>query len=182
MPSRFKQLYNEKITPILMSEFKYASVMQAPRLKKIVINCGVGKLSKEKQVVDTIFRHISLIAGQKPVMTKAKKSISGFKIRAGMPVGIKVTLRGDRMYDFLDRLINITLPRTRDFSGISQGILDGSGNASIGMKDYSIFPEVSGEEASASYPLEITMATSAKTDDEAKKLLEKFGFPFKGLK
>lgn len=180
--SRLKEKYIKEIAPSLMADFKYFSVMQAPKVEKVVINAGTGKIAKEKAKMDTLERQISFITGQKPIATKARKSVAGFKIRAGMPIGLKATLRGERMYEFLDRLISIALPRTRDFSGISLGVFDGKGNASIGIKDSLIFPELSGADANENFSIEITIATTGRTDDEAKKLLTYLGFPFKKSK
>lgn len=177
--NRLKEQYKKEIIPLLMAEFGYKTVMEAPKIDKVVVNCGVGKIFKEQQKIDQIKKQIGMITGQKPAIAQARKSIAGFKIRSGMPIGIKATIRGERMYEFLDRLINITLPRTRDFSGISDAIFDGKGNASIGIKDASIFPELSMETSIEAFSLEITIATTANTDKEAKKLLASLNFPFK---
>jgi len=179
MASRLKQLYTEKVIPSLVDEFKYSSVMETPKIEKIVINSGIGRFSKEKQKIDTVKKQIALIAGQTPAIANAKKSISTFKVRVGMPIGIKATLRETRMYDFLDRLVNVAIPRTRDFSGISTKFFDKKGNVSIGIKDCSIFSELSGEEGNLDFSIEISIVTSAKSDEEARALLTNFGFPFK---
>lgn len=176
---RLKEQYKKEIMPLLMAEFGYKTVMQAPFIKKIVVNTGIGKFAKETQRVKSIENQLALITGQKAAIAQAKKSISGFKVRTGMPVGLRTTLRGERMYDFLYRLINVALPRTRDFSGLSGKIFDGNGNISIGIKDSAIFPELISQEVSEGFSMEISIETSAKTDREAKKLLLSFGFPFK---
>lgn len=177
--SRLREQYKKEVIPSLMAGFKYKSVSQVPAVSKIVINVGIGKVAKENQRVKSIENQLALISGQKAALAQAKKSISGFKVRAGMPIGLKVTLRGERMYEFLDRLINVAIPRTRDFSGIGGKVFDENGNASIGIKDSSIFPELISQEASEGFSLAVTIATSAKTNQEAKKLLTSFGFPFK---
>lgn len=177
--SRLKEQYKKEIVPLLMAEFGYKTVMQAPKVNKIVVNTGIGKFAKENQKVKSIENQLSLITGQKAALAQAKKSISGFKVRAGMPAGLRITLRGEKMYEFLDRLINAAIPRTRDFSGISAKIFDGKGNISLGIKDSAIFPELIAQEASEGFSLEVSIETTAETDKEAKKLLTSFGFPFK---
>lgn len=180
--NRLKEKYTKEIVPSLMADFKYSSIMRVPKVEKVIINSGTGKISKEKSKMDSLERQMSLISGQKPIATKARKSVAGFKVRAGMPIGLKVTLRGERMYEFLDRLVSIALPRTRDFSGLSLKIFDGNGNVSIGVKDSLIFPELSGADANENFSLGITIATTSKNDEEAKKLLTYLGFPFKKSK
>lgn len=177
--SRLKEQYIKKIVPSLMEEFKYKNVMQVPKISKIIINSGTGKIAKEAQKIKSIEDQLALITGQKAIPAKAKKSISGFKIRTGMPIGLKVSLRGERAYEFLDRLTNAALPRTRDFSGIAGKVFDGKGNISIGIKDSSIFPELIAQEASDSFSMGIVIQTTARTDEEARKLLSAFNFPFK---
>lgn len=177
--NRLKEKYIKEIIPSMRSEFKYSSVMQTPKVEKIVINAGIGKITKEKQKIDEAEKQISLISGQKPIIAKAKKSISGFKIRAGMPVGLKATLRGERMYDFLDRMISIVFPRMRDFSGISKKSLDENGNISIGIKDSSVFPELSGIEAGNAVSMEVTITVSSNSKIESERLLAHLGFPFR---
>jgi len=177
--SRLKEQYNKEIISLLMEEFKYKNILQTPKINKIIVNTGIGKFAKENQRIKSIENQLALITGQKPALTQAKKSISGFKIREGMPVGLRVTLRGEKMYEFLDRLVNVVFPRMRDFSGIGGKIFDGNGNASVGIKDSSVFPELTSQDTSEGFSLEITITTSAKTDEEAKKLLISFRFPFR---
>ena len=155
-------------------------IMEVPHLEKITINMGVGEAVADKKIMDNALNDLALIAGQKPIITKSKKSIAGFKIRDGWPIGCKVTLRHERMYEFLDRLINVALPRTRDFHGLSAKSFDGRGNYSFGVKEQIIFPEIDFEKTDAIRGMDITLTTSAKTDEQAKALLQAFGFPFRG--
>ncbi|MBI3147561.1 MAG: 50S ribosomal protein L5 [Betaproteobacteria bacterium] len=177
--ARLKAFYKESIVPQLMKQFGYQSIMEVPRIEKIVLNMGVGEAVADKKVLEHATGDMVKIAGQKPVTTKAKKSIAGFKIRTGYPVGCMVTLRQDRMYEFLDRLVTIALPRVRDFRGISGRAFDGRGNYNLGVKEQIIFPEIEYDKIDALRGMNITIATTAKTDAEAKALLTAFKFPFK---
>jgi len=178
-PARLQKLYREKVVPDLIQKFGYKSVMQVPRLRKITINMGVGESIGDKKILDNAVGDMSRIAGQKPVVTKARKSIAAFKVRAGFPIGCMVTLRGARMYEFLDRLVNIAIPRIRDFRGISSRAFDGRGNYSLGVKEQIIFPEIEYDKIDAIRGLDISITTTAKTDDEARALLAAFRFPFR---
>jgi large subunit ribosomal protein L5 len=178
--ARFKEIYNSEIVPKLMSEFGYQSVMQVPRITKITLNMGVGEAVGDKKILDNAMGDMAKISGQKPVMTKAKTSIAGFKIREGWPVGCKVTLRRERMYEFLERLIDIAIPRIRDFRGISAKSFDGRGNFSMGVSEQIIFPEIDYDKIDALRGMDIAIATTARTDDEARALLRAFNFPFRG--
>jgi large subunit ribosomal protein L5 len=177
--SRFQQQYRETIVPSLVAKFGYSSVMQVPRITKITLNMGVGEAVADKKIVDNAAGDLTKIAGQKPVITKAKKAIAGFKIREGYPVGCMVTLRGNRMYEFLDRLVSVALPRTRDFRGMSSRAFDGRGNYNIGIKEQIIFPEIEYDKIDAMRGMNISITTTAKSDDEAKALLAAFKFPFR---
>ncbi|HRM32585.1 MAG TPA: 50S ribosomal protein L5, partial [Acinetobacter johnsonii] len=172
--------YKETVVPELMKQFNYTSVMQVPRIEKITLNMGVGEAVADKKVMDHAVSDLEKIAGQKPVVTLARKSIAGFKIRDNYPVGCKVTLRRDRMFEFLDRLITISLPRVRDFRGVNGKSFDGSGNFNMGVREQIIFPEIEYDKIDALRGLNITITTTAKTDEEAKALLSLFKFPFKG--
>ncbi len=178
--TRLATEYNEKILPALVEEFSYKSVMQAPRIQKITLNIGLGEAVGDKKVLENAINDMTAIAGQKPVVTVARKSIAGFKIRDGYPIGLKVTLRRARMYEFLDRLVAISIPRIRDFRGISPKSFDGRGNYSLGVKEQIIFPEIDYDKIDAIRGMDITITTSAKTDAEALALLKKFNFPFRG--
>jgi large subunit ribosomal protein L5 len=177
--ARLQAIYREKIVPELMKRFGYTSVMQVPRLEKITLNMGVSEAVSDKKVMDSAVGDLTKIAGQKPVVTKSKKAIAGFKIRDGVPIGCMVTLRGIRMYEFLDRFVTVALPRVRDFRGISGRSFDGRGNYNIGVKEQIIFPEIEYEKIDAIRGMNISITTSAKTDDECKALLAAFKFPFK---
>lgn len=177
--SNFKTLYNETIVPSLTKEFNYTTPMAVPRLEKIVINMGVGEGSKDEKFITAAVKDLELIAGQKPVVTKARKSIAGFKIREGQPVGVKVTLRGENMYYFLEKLIKVALPRVRDFRGVSGHAFDGKGNYTIGIKEQLIFPEIEYDDVVKVRGMDIVFVTTAKSNDEAKSLLKGFGMPFK---
>ena len=177
--ARLQAIYREKIAPELMQKFGYTSAMQVPRLSKITLNMGVSEAVSDKKVMDHAVSDLSKIAGQKPVVTKSKKAIAGFKIREGQAIGTMVTLRGVRMYEFLDRFVTVALPRTRDFRGISVRSFDGRGNYNIGVKEQIIFPEVYYDKVDALRGMNISITTSAKTDDECKALLAAFRFPFK---
>lgn len=172
-------LYKKEITKKLKEDFGYKNVMEIPKIQAVVINAGVGRGAKDSKELDDVIEGIRIITGQAPVKTKAKKSIAGFKLRDGMEIGTKVTLRGEKMYEFIDRLINVALPRVRDFRGLKTGAFDGHGNYSVGIKDQAIFPEIPYDKFSHPFSLQINIVTSAKTDDEAKKMLSYMGFPFK---
>lgn len=178
--ARLSDFYKETVVPELMKQFNYTSVMQVPRIEKITLNMGVGEAVADKKVMDHAVSDLEKIAGQKPVVTLARKSIAGFKIRDDYPVGCKVTLRRDRMFEFLDRLITISLPRVRDFRGVNGKSFDGSGNFNMGVREQIIFPEIEYDKIDALRGLNITITTTAKTDEEAKALLSLFKFPFKG--
>ena len=177
--TRLKQVYREKVIPELMKEFNYSSVMQVPKITKITLNMGVGEAVADKKVIQKAVEDMTSIAGQKPIVTKARKSIAGFKIRDGWPIGCKVTLRQVRMFEFLERLVSIAIPRIRDFRGFSSKSFDGRGNYSIGIKEQIVFPEIDFDKVDAIRGMDITITTTAKTDAEAKALLKSFGFPLK---
>jgi large subunit ribosomal protein L5 len=171
--------YRERIVPLMMEEHKYKSVMQVPRIEKITLNMGLGEALGDKKVLEHAVNHMTAISGQKPVVTVARKSIAGFKIRDGYPIGAKVTLRRERMYEFLDRLVAVAIPRIRDFRGISSRSFDGRGNYSMGVKEQIIFPEIDYDKIDAVRGMDITITTSAQSDAEALSLLKKFNFPFR---
>lgn len=175
---RLKDKYNDEIVPALKGHFEYKSVMQVPKLTKISINKGIGAAVADKKLVDTGVEELTIISGQKAVPTKAKNSISNFKLREGMPIGARVTLRGDKMYEFLDRLMTIALPRVRDFRGIKDKGFDGRGNYTLGVKEQIIFPEISIDKVSKISGMDITFVTTANTDEESFELLKAFGLPF----
>lgn len=177
--SNFKTLYNEKIVPELMKEHNYATIMAVPKLEKIVINMGVGEGSKDEKFIEAALKDLEAIAGQKAVVTLARKSIAGFKIREGQPVGVKVTLRGENMYNFFEKLVKIGLPRVRDFRGVSGHSFDGKGNYTIGIKEQLIFPEIEYDNVVKVRGMDIIFVTTAKSNEEAKSLLAGFGMPFK---
>jgi large subunit ribosomal protein L5 len=178
-PARLAVYYREKVIPDLMQKHGYKTVMQVPRIRKITINMGVGETTTDKKVLDAAVADMTKIAGQKPVVTKSRKSIANFKIRANFPVGCMVTLRGARMYEFLDRLVNVAMPRIRDFRGVSNRAFDGRGNYNLGFKEQIIFPEIDYDKIDMLRGMNIAITTSAKTDDEARSLLAAFRFPFK---
>ena len=175
---RLLDKYKEDVAPALKDKFNYKSPMQIPRLEKVVINMGVGDVKENPKALEAAVNELSLIAGQKPVVTKAKKSVSNFKVRQGMNIGCKVTLRGDRMYEFVDKLFNIALPRVRDFRGINPNSFDGRGNFSMGVREQLIFPEIDIDKVEKVRGMDITFVTTAKTDEEAKELLALLGMPF----
>ena len=177
--ARFQQLYREKVVPDLVKRFGYTSIMQVPRITKITLNMGVSEAVADKKVMDAAVGDLTKIAGQKPVVTKARKAIAGFKIREGYPIGCMVTLRGERMFEFLDRLVTVALPRVRDFRGVPGRAFDGRGNYNLGVKEQIIFPEIDYDKVDALRGLNISITTTAKTDDEAKALLGAFRFPFR---
>ncbi|CEG25266.1 50S ribosomal protein L5 [Bacillus sp. B-jedd] len=176
--SRLKEKFVNDITPALMSKFSYKSVMQVPKVEKIVVNMGVGDAVANAKALDNAVEELTTITGQKPVVTRAKKSIAGFRLREGMPIGAKVTLRGERMYEFLDKLISVSLPRVRDFRGISKKAFDGRGNYTLGVKEQLIFPEIDYDKVSKVRGMDIVIVTTANTDEEARELLTQFGMPF----
>ena len=177
--ARLKDKYKNEVVPALMKQFEYSNIMQVPKLEKVVINMGVGQAVQDPKQLDSAVRDLTVIAGQKPVITKAKKSIANFKIRTGMRIGTKVTLRGDRMYEFLDKLFNIALPRVRDFGGIAPTSFDGRGNFAMGLKEQLVFPEIDYDKIDKIRGMDVVIATSAKTDEEAKALLKALGMPFR---
>lgn len=179
MEVRLKKLYYEKIRPELMKERGYKNIMMVPKIEKISLNIGLGKAIQDKKKLDDAVEELTLIAGQRAVKTMAKKSIASFKVRAGMPIGCRVTLRGDRMYEFLDRLITFAIPNIKDFRGLNPNSFDGRGNYTFGIKEHIIFPEIDYEKVEEIKGMNITIVTTAKTDEEAKALLEKFNFPFR---
>lgn len=179
IPPRLKGTYRKEILPALMSDLGYKNTMQVPKIEKIVINMGVGEATQNSKALDGAIEDLTIIAGQKPIIRRAKKSIAGFKLRENMPVGVKVTLRGDMMYEFLDRLLSTALPRIRDFRGISPKSFDGRGNYSFGVTEQLIFPEIDYDKIDKIRGMDITIVTTAKTDEEGRQLLKKFGFPFK---
>ena len=176
--SRLKERYQQEILPALMKEFKYTSVMQAPRVVKVVINVGMGEAIQHAQALDAAQQDIAAISGQHPVITKARKSIASFKLRKGMPIGVMVTLRGQRMYEFLDKLISVALPRIRDFQGLNRKAFDGMGNYTLGLKDQTIFPEISYDKVDKVRGMEICIITTARNDAEGLRLFELMGMPF----
>ncbi len=178
-PERLAHFYRDKVVPELTQKFGYKSVMQVPRIKKITLNMGVGETTGDKKVLDNAVADMQKIAGQKPVVTKSRKSIANFKVRANFPIGCMVTLRGARMYEFLDRLVNIAMPRIRDFRGVSNRAFDGRGNYSLGIKEQIIFPEIEYDKIDMLRGMDIAITTTAKTDDEARALLAAFRFPFR---
>jgi len=181
MAPRLKELYQEKVAPSLNQKYSYKNPMQIPTIEKIVINMGLGRLSdagKDKKVIEEAVEELGRITGQRPVVRAAKKSIAGFKLREGLPVGVAVTLRGNRMYEFLDRLVNLALPRVRDFRGVSPKAFDGSGNYTLGLREQIIFPEIDYSKVQHVKGMNISIVTTAKTDEEAKSLLQEFGMPF----
>ena len=175
---RLKVAYEDKIKPALREKFSYANVMQIPRIEKIVINMGVGEAVNDRKKVESAVNDLSLIAGQKPIITKARKSIATFKLRDGMSIGAKVTLRGDRMYEFIDRLVTIALPRVKDFRGLNPKSFDGRGNFAMGLKEHIVFPEINYDKVDEIWGMDIIVVTSAATNDEARELLSQFNFPF----
>ena len=177
--SNLKELYNEEITASLMKEYNYSSKMEVPKLEKIVVNMGVGDGAHDTKFIEAAVKDLEAITGQKPVVTKARKSIAGFKLREGQPIGCKVTLRGENMYNFMDKLIKLALPRVRDFRGISKTAFDGRGNYTLGIKEQLIFPEINYDEVVKVTGMDIVFVTTAKTNEEALHLLNAFGLPFR---
>lgn len=179
VPPRLKERYRQEIVPTLMREFNYSNTMQVPRVQKVVVNIGVGEAIGNAKALDGAVKDLTAITGQKPLVMKAKKSIATFKLRQGMPIGVKATLRGDRMYYFLDRLMNVALPRTRDFRGVPREAFDGRGNYTLGLREQLIWPEVDYDTIDKVRGMEVSIVTSARTDDEARRLLQLLGMPFK---
>ena len=177
--TRMQEHYKAKVVPVLKERFGYQNVMQVPRLEKITLNMGVGEAMTDKKIIDNAANDLAQISGQKPAITRARKSVAAFKVRQNWPIGCRVTLRGARMYEFLDRLINVAIPRIRDFRGLSARSFDGSGNYSLGIKEQIIFPEIDFDKVDAVRGLDITIVTSAKTNEEARALLEAFNFPIR---
>jgi len=178
MANRLKERYVKEITPAMMEKFNYTSVMQTPKVEKIVLNMGVGDAVANAKNLDNAVAELKLISGQQPIITKAKKSIAGFRLREGMAIGTKVTLRGERMYDFLDKLINVSLPRVRDFHGVSTKSFDGRGNYTLGVREQLIFPEIDYDKVNRVRGLDIVIVTTANTDEESRELLTQLGMPF----
>lgn len=178
MAAALKETYKSEIAPALMKKFEYKSVMQIPKLDKVVINVGCGEARENSKVVDAIIRDLQIITGQRPVICRAKKSVANFKLREGMPIGVKVTLRGDRMYEFLERFFNLALPRVRDFRGINPNSFDGRGNYAMGVKEQLIFPEIEYDKIDKIRGMDISFITTAQTDEEARELLSLMGAPF----
>ena len=178
MAVRLKDRYLNEITPALIQKFNYTTVMQVPKIEKVVINMGVGEAVSNSKVLDTAVEDLQKISGQKPVVTKSKKAIAGFKLRENMPIGAKVTLRGERMYHFLDKLFNVSLPRVRDFRGVSTKAFDGRGNYTLGLKEQLIFPEIEYDKVDKVRGMDIVIVTTAKTDEESRELLGQLGMPF----
>lgn len=179
MATRLKTLYQEKVVPALMDQFKYSNIHQVPKLVKITVNRGLGEASQNAKALDSSLTEIGIITGQKPVVTRAKKAIAGFKIRKGVPVGVMVTLRADRMYSFLDRLVSLALPRIRDFRGVSPKSFDGRGNYSLGIREQLIFPEIEYDSIDQIRGMDISIITTANTDEEGRALLKELGMPFR---
>lgn len=177
--ARLKDKYNSEVRPALMERFQYQNVLQAPRLNKVVINMGVGEAKENAKVLDAAVNDMTLIAGQRPVITKARKSVASFKLREGMSIGCKVTLRGERMYEFLDKLFNVALPRVRDFRGVSPKAFDGRGNYTLGLREQLIFPEINYDQVDKVRGMDIVIVTTADTDEEARELLREMGMPFR---
>lgn len=177
--SRYHKFYDEVVVPKLMKELEIKNIMGCPKLEKIIVNMGVGEATQNSKLIDAAMADLTIITGQKPLLRKAKKSEAGFKLREGMPIGAKVTLRKERMYDFLDRLVNVVLPRVRDFEGVPSNSFDGRGNYSVGLRDQLVFPEIDFDKVEKLLGMSITMVSSAKTDEEGRALLKAFGMPFK---
>ncbi|MCI8771503.1 MAG: 50S ribosomal protein L5 [Lachnospiraceae bacterium] len=177
--TRLNETYQNEIVDAMMKKFSYKNVMQVPKLAKIVVNMGIGEAKENSKVLDAAMAELEIITGQKPVATKAKKSIANFKLREGMPIGCMVTLRGDKMYEFFDRLVNLALPRVRDFRGVNPNAFDGRGNYALGIKEQLIFPEIEYDKVDKVRGMDVVVVTTAETDEEARELLTQFGMPFK---
>ncbi|AVX21795.1 MAG: 50S ribosomal protein L5 [Bacillota bacterium] len=180
--ARLREKYQAEVAPALMQKFGYKNVMQIPKLEKVVINIGLGEAIQNPKAIEAAVNDLTMITGQKPIVTRAKKSIAGFKLRENMPIGVKVTLRGDRMYHFLDKLFHVALPRVRDFRGVSPTGFDGRGNYNLGLKEQLIFPEIEYDKVDKLRGMNVTIVTSAKTDEEARELLRLLGMPFRASK
>lgn len=178
MSSRLKEIYQKEIVDALMKKFEYKNIMEVPKIEKVVINMGVGEAKENVKILDAAMSDLQIITGQKPIITKAKKSVANFKIREGMPIGCKVTLRGEKMYEFVDRLINLALPRVRDFRGVNPNAFDGRGNYALGIKEQLIFPEIEYDKIDKVRGMDVIFVTTAKTDEEARELLAQFNMPF----
>ena len=178
MSSRLKEMYTNEIVDAMTKKFEYKNVMEVPKLDKVVINMGIGEAKENVKILDAAMKDLEIITGQKPIMTRAKKSVANFKIREGMPIGCKVTLRGDKMYEFVDRLVNLALPRVRDFRGVNPDSFDGRGNYALGIKEQLIFPEIEYDKVDKIRGMDIIFVTTAKTDEEARELLRLFNMPF----
>ena len=178
MSSRLKEVYTNEIVDAMIKKFGYKNIMQVPKLEKIVINMGIGEAKENVKILESAMKDLEIIAGQKPIQTRAKKSVANFKIREGMPIGCKVTLRGDRMYEFLDRLVNLALPRVRDFRGVNPNAFDGRWNYALGIKEQLIFPEIEYDKVDKIRGMDVIFVTTAKTDEEARELLTQFNMPF----
>lgn len=176
--ARLRTKYNSEITKAMMDKFNYKSVMEIPKIEKVVVNTGTGDIKDNSKSINVVVEEMGLITGQKPVVTKAKKSVANFKLRQGMSIGVKVTLRGNQMYEFVDRLVNVALPRVRDFKGVNSNSFDGRGNYTLGVKEQLIFPEIEYDKVEVVRGMDITFVTTAKTDEEARELLKLFGMPF----
>ena len=179
MTSRLKEKYTNEVVPFLVERFKYENIMQVPRLEKIVLYMGLGSSKENPKAIESAVKELETITGQHPIVTKARKSIANFKLREGMNVGVKVTLRGEKMYDFLDKLMNVALPRVRDFRGVKPTAFDGRGNYALGLKEQLIFPEINFDDVDKTRGLDIVIVTTANTDEEARELLTNFGMPFR---
>lgn len=179
MSSRLREIYQTQVVDALMKKFEYKNIMEVPKIEKVVINMGVGEAKENVKILDAAMSDLQIITGQKPIITKAKKSVANFKIREGMPIGCKVTLRGEKMYEFVDRLINLALPRVRDFRGVNPNAFDGRGNYALGIKEQLIFPEIEYDKIDKVRGMDVIFVTTAKTDEEARELLAQFNMPFK---
>jgi len=179
MRERLRDVYREQVVPTMMREFGYTNALQVPRIEKVVVNVGLGEAVQNDKAIEAATKDLAAITGQRPVVTKAKKSIAAFKLRAGVPIGAMVTLRGDRMYAFVDKLVNAALPRVRDFSGVSPKSFDGRGNYTLGLKEQLAFPELEYDKVDRIRGMELTIVTNARTDEEARRLLQLFGMPFR---
>ncbi len=180
MAARLREMYETQLVPRLMEEFGYSNVMEVPKLEKVIVNMGVGEAKDEPELLDAAVKELAVITGQRPSIRRARKSVAAFKIRTGMPIGAAVTLRGERMWDFLDRLMNIALPRVRDFRGVSPNSFDGRGNYSLGLREQLVFPEIDYDEIKKIQGMNVTLVTTAETDEEARELLRLLGMPFAG--
>lgn len=179
MTTRLKEKYSKEVVPSLMEKFQYRNIMEVPKLEKIILNMGLGEARENPKILESAVEEMGIITGQKPIVTRAKKSVANFKLREGMPVGVKVTLRGDKMYEFLDKLMNISLPRVRDFRGVSATSFDGRGNYALGVKEQLIFPEIDYDKIDSIKGMDIIVVTTANTDEESKEFLSLMGMPFK---